>query len=115
MTTAQKELPMFAEAAGSQNVEWFVAFLEGRDWVVASVVLEELGHVPTENLKRRLRSLADGSEGRICGHQRGYKLVKAMTGAEYQFWRNEALKASDAIRARVLESDKVFYGRATTN
>ena len=108
---SQKELPLFRVEEGSRNVEWFVEFLEGRDWITAGDVLEEIGQPVTENSKRKIRAWADASGGRICGHQRGYKLVKAMTGEEYQWWRNEALKMADAVRARVIETDKVFYGR----
>lgn len=98
----------------ARNVEWFVAFLAGRDWLTAKAILDEIGQPPTENLKRKLRSLADASAGRVCGHQKGYKLCRSMTAEEYQWWRNEMLKMSDAIKARVLESDKIFYGRSAT-
>jgi len=108
----QPELDLFAAEAGSRNAEWFVAFLEGRDWISASEILLELGQPATENMKRKLRKLADVSGGRICGHQKGYKLVLSMTREEYGWWRSEALKAADSIKSRVLESDRVFYGRA---
>ena len=104
----------FALAPGKVgNCEWFVEYLEGRDWITASEMLIELGQKPvTENKKRRLRALADASGGRICGHQRGYKLTRSMTGDEYNWWRNEILKIADALRGRVLESDRIFYGRS---
>lgn len=78
------------------DVEWFVDLLTGRDWITAGDILNEVGINPTapaENLKRQLRRLADGSGGRVAGHQRGYKIA-------------------DALRARVIESDRIFYGRA---
>jgi hypothetical protein len=98
-------------------VEWLVKFLDGRDWITAAHILVLLKKAPdSENEKRRIRALADASEGRICGHQKGYKLATSMTNVEYTWWRNEWLKSSDAIRARVMESDKIFYGRkAATN
>jgi hypothetical protein len=106
----QPEL-LFGERTNPKDPEWFVAFLEGRDWLTAGEILRELRQPANENMKRKLRALADKSGGRICGHQKGYKLVLSMTREEYQWWRNEALKASAAIKARVIESDRVFYGR----
>ena len=70
MSAAQKELPLFQEAPKSVNVEWFVGFLQGRDWMTAAEVLQTIGRPQTENEKRRLRAWADASEGRVCGHQR---------------------------------------------
>lgn len=108
---AQNELPLFREEKGSRNVEWFVSFLEGRDWIVAAEVLREAGQEVTENNKRKVRSWADASGGRVCGHQKGYKLTGSMTHEEYQWWRNEAIKMADAVRARVIETDRVFYAK----
>lgn len=111
MTEKQTDLPLFQEKTASQNVEWFVAFLQGRDWITAAALLAECRLEVTENNKRKLRGLAEASEGRICGHQRGYKLTTSMTHEEYTWWRNEWLKAEQAIQFRVIQSDKVFYGR----
>ncbi len=111
MSERQTDLPLFQEKPTSQNVEWFVAFLQGHDWITAAELLRECNLDVTENNKRKLRALAEASEGRICGHQRGYKLTTTMTHEEYNWWRNEWLKADAAIQARVVQSDKVFYGR----
>jgi hypothetical protein len=105
------QLPLFDEKPKSQNVEWFVALLHGRDWVTAGELLAECRLDVTENNKRKLRALSEASEGRVCGHQKGYKLTSNMTHEEYNWWRNEWLKADAAIKSRVLQSDKVFYGR----
>ncbi len=108
---AQRDLPLFEVEKRSRNVEWLVGALEGRDWTFAAELLAEVGLPPTENNKRKVRAWADASGGRVAGHQKGYKLVKAMTAEEHQWWRNEMLKSSDSIKRRVLESDKVFYQR----
>jgi hypothetical protein len=109
--TNQSELPLFHVEAKTANVEWFVSLLAGRDWITAAEILAEAGREATETEKRKLRALADASEGRIIGHQKGYKLTTAMTQEEYNWWRNEILKASNAMRERVIETDKVFYSR----
>lgn len=120
------ELPLFRrrapvsvvrEIVTGRNVAWLIATLTGRDWTTAAELCAELGWVPaggraSENDKRKIRALADGSGGKVIGGQRGYKLVRAMTGEEYRWWRNETLKMCDALRARVIETDQVFYGRA---
>ena len=104
-------MPLFSSAPEGADAEWFVTFLMGREWITAAEVLRVLGMAVTENHKRWLRRLADGSAGRIAGHQKGYKLVRNMTGEEYQWWRNEWLKADAAIRDRIRQSDCIFYGR----
>jgi hypothetical protein len=111
MNDDQKDLPLFQERPSNTNVEWLVTFLQGRDWTTAAEILAANQLPVTENHKRRLRAFADASGGRIAGHQKGYKLVKAMTGEEYTWWRNEWLKASDSIKERVIQSDHIFYGR----
>lgn len=110
-TAAQVDLPLFQAAKKSSNVEWLVGVLQCRDWTTAAELLAQVDLPATENNKRKIRAWADASEGRVCGHQKGYKLTSAMTLEEYQWWRNEALKASNAIKSRVIETDKVFYGR----
>lgn len=111
MTPDQPTLPLFSSAPEGADAEWFVAFLTGREWLTAAEILRELGMSATENNKRWLRKLADKSEGRIAGHQKGYKLVRSMTGDEYQWWRNEWLKANASTLDRIRKSDRVFYGR----
>lgn len=108
----EMELPLFKVEVESPNVEWLVEFLRGRDWIRAAEILREIGREPTENEKRRVRAWADASEGRVCGHQKGYKLTTSMTHEEYTWWRNELLKTRASIDGRLVETDRVFYRRA---
>lgn len=108
----EMELPLFKVEVESPNVEWLVGFLRGRDWIRAAEILREIGREPTENEKRRVRAWADASEGRVCGHQKGYKLTTSMTHEEYTWWRNELLKTRASIDGRLVETDRVFYRRA---
>jgi hypothetical protein len=118
MTSAPlTDLPLFARPASlvadpatNKNVEWFVGWLAGRDWTTANLVCAELGLAPTENNKRLIRRLADASNGRVIGHQRGYKLVRDMTKEEFQWWENETLKSKRALEAKVISARGVFYG-----
>ena len=109
--TRERELPLFKVEAESPNVEWLVGFLQGRDWIRAADILREIGREPNENEKRKVRAWADASNGRVCGHQKGYKLTTTMTHEEYVWWRNELLKTRAAIDGRLVETDRVFYGR----
>lgn len=108
MTT---QLDLLTPPPKDADADWLVAFLTDRDWTTAREVLVLCGLPVTEDTKRWLRKLADESKGRIAGHQKGYKLTAAMTGEEYQHWRNEWLKAVAAIEARIAKSDTVFYAR----
>ena len=106
-----EQLDLITPPPANADADWLVAFLTDRDWLTAAQILTHCGLAVTENNKRWLRKLADESKGRIAGHQRGYKLIAAMTSGEYQHWRNEWLKADASIRDRIREADIVFYGR----
>lgn len=93
------------------NVTYLVKLLDGRDWILAAQILEEMQKPATEGNKRWLRALADASCGRIAGGQKGYRLVKDMTQAEYNSWRNAMNHQADEMKRRVIEADKVFYAR----
>ncbi|HXG49091.1 MAG TPA: hypothetical protein VNO52_15815, partial [Methylomirabilota bacterium] len=56
-------------------------------------------------------ALAEASEGRVVGVQRGYKLTTACTGEEYHHWRNAMKSQADKMTARILQADRVFYAR----
>ena len=111
ISPAQPDL--FAVAPADPNVEWFVAFLEGKDWTPAAEVLAAAGRAVTEDNKRWLRALRRASAGRIAGGPGapGYKLVAEMTGEEYQHWRNAMKRQADEMLAGILEADRVFYRR----
>lgn len=93
------------------NVELIVRMLDGRDWITARQILEELGREANESGKRWLRAIADASRGRIAGGQHGYRLVSAMTQAEFQHWRNWMTHQAGEMQRRVLEADRVFFAR----
>jgi len=112
--TSQPDLPLDANPntePSSRNVEWFVEFLAGRDWITAEDVLKAAALPVNENNKRKIRRLADRSGGRVAGHQRGYKLTVSMTKEEHDWWRNEWLKSARAIQRRVIEVDIIFFAR----
>lgn len=106
-----EQLDLITPPPANADADWLVAFLTDRDWLTASQILTTCGLAVTENNKRWLRKLADESNGRIIGHQKGYKLTAGVTSGEYQHWRNEWLKADASIRARIVEADLVFFGR----
>jgi hypothetical protein len=65
----------------------------------------------TEGNKRKLREIANQSEGQIASGQEGYKLVRDMTADEYNHFRNWMKRQADQMTARILRSDRVFYER----
>lgn len=112
MTAApQIELPLFRVRPGSDNVEFLVELLRGQDWLTSCELCQKLQWNFTESNRRRFRSIADASGGRIAGGQRGYKLVREMTGEEYQHFRNWMKSQADHMTARIIEADHIFYSR----
>ena len=93
------------------DVMRMVLLLEGRGWMLADALLEEMGEERTESRRRWLRKLAAASEGRIAGGQEGYKLVREMTAEEFNHFRNAMKSQADEMLARVVASDRVFYAR----
>lgn len=102
---------LFEERPGSRTVEWLVTFLAGRDWTDSRQLCLLCNLEPNRANRTRFTAIAEASEGRICGHQKGFKLVKSMTGEEYEWWRSEHLKTITAKQKRLVECDRVFYGR----
>jgi hypothetical protein len=81
------------------------------DWLTARDLCKLMDLPPTEAVKRKLRKAADTSDGAIAGGQKGYKLIRHMTVDEYNHWRNWMTHQADAMRHRVIQSDKHFYTR----
>jgi len=110
-TPADKTLPLFAVPKENVNVEWFVKFLTRRDWITAAEVLGEIRWPVTDSNKRWLRGLADASAGRIGSGQKGYKLVREMTGEEFHHTNNWLNHQAEEMKRRVLEMQREFYRR----
>lgn len=111
----QSEAPLFTINPTHPNVLWLIATLEGREWTTAAQICVLAGKPGTDHNKRWVRVLADRSEGQVAGGQSGYKLVRSMTAGEYNHYRNWMMRQADAMRARVIESDRVFYSRTPTS
>ncbi len=111
MSETQPELQIFKVSPEDKNVEWFVGFLAGRDWITSTQILKEAGMADTEANRRALRSFAEASKGRVAGGQKGYKLVREMTKEEYDHFRNWFLSQARSMEQRVIDADKVFYSR----
>jgi len=93
------------------EVEWLVSFLKGRDWMTAREILTEIGKPVTVDAKRRLRSLANRSKGRIAGGQDGYKLVVEMTADEFGHFESWMASQVTEMQRRRVEAGKVFHAR----
>lgn len=104
----EQELPFKVKCqhVNFDDMLWMLSKLSDGKWHTAT----ELGG-PQESSRRRLRACADASGGRIAGGQKGYKLVERMESGEYQHSRNFLLSQAKEMQRRVLEMDKVFFGR----
>jgi len=94
------------------SVELMIERLRGRGWTSADALLDMMGEPRTEARRRWLRRWANFSKGEIASGQEGYKRVREMTAEEYNHFRNAMKSQADSMTRRILESDKVFYGRA---
>ena len=101
--------PLSPEARA--EVERMVTALSPGDWLLARELLPLFGRQDTESDRRHLRSLAFFSSGRIGSGQPGYKMVTAMTADEFAHSANGMLSQCARMRQRVIEMQRVFYGR----
>jgi hypothetical protein len=106
----QQETLKFFEAA-EPDAEWLVNLLKGRDWLTAGDILRQIGSPDTDTARRKLRATAEASEGRVAGGQKGYKLVRQMTGEEFHHYRNWMLSQARRMESRIVLSDAVFYAK----
>lgn len=115
MTTSvaagQVELDLFRAQPGSGSVEELARLLAGRDWLTAAEILRDLGLEATEGRRRAIRAAAEGSEGRIAGGQRGYRLTRELTKAEFDACYGFLLSQARRMQQRAVEMAKVFYAR----
>jgi hypothetical protein len=111
---ANPELDLFAikppvVAPSAFEVDWFVGVLRGRDWITAEELLKELGQPVGESLKRRLRALAEASNGQVGSGDCGYKLVREMTAAEFAEFNGRLSNQEAKMKARRVAAQRVFY------
>jgi hypothetical protein len=111
MSDQQPELGLFESAPPSEQLGQVLEILDGRGWMLAADLLRAMGITVSESNKRKLREIANQSEGQIASGQDGYKLVRDMTADEYNHFRNWMKRQADQMTARILRSDKVFYQR----
>jgi hypothetical protein len=111
MNESQTELALVKPPP--KNADWLflVKILEGKDWLTAAEVLLAMGLPATDQNKRSVRALAEQSEGRIAGGQKGYKLVVAMTKEEFDHYQNWMIRQAETMKRRVIASQRVFYSR----
>ncbi|HWD19103.1 MAG TPA: hypothetical protein VHB20_07475 [Verrucomicrobiae bacterium] len=109
--SAAPQLDLFRMDPKSPNCAFLVELLKGQDWRTAAELLKAIGHDDTESGRRSLRAVAEASEGRIAGGQKGYKLVDEMTIEEFKHYRDWMLSQARKMESRVIQADKVFYSR----
>ena len=111
----QIDLPFAAppgDAALAGNVTLLLGLLSCEGWLSAAEIsrriLVQLGQRWND---RYVRRLAAASDGQIASGQRGYKLTRALTKAEYDHARNWMLSQVKQMQLRVLQIDQVFNAR----
>lgn len=112
MNQSQTEMPLFAVAESDPNVPFLISVLQEHDWTTAKEITEIVfARTQVRWPDRKVRALANASKGQVCGGQKGYKLLLLMTAEEYTHWRNWMMSQADEMRSRVVDADKLFYGR----
>jgi hypothetical protein len=100
---SSEEIALFAERMKEK--------LRGRGWTPCDALLQMFNFELNEDGRRWIRKRANASGGEIASGQEGYKLVREMTAEEFNHFRNAMTRQAESMTRRVLEADKVFYGR----
>lgn len=120
MTSQLQLLPDKAPEIQPSEIATLTDLLEGRDWLTAEQIATQLlnaGLIGTtnslENLKRRIRAIANASEGRILSYpgSKGYKLTKQATLEEIATAKNKLMHQAGEMQARALQIDRVYHGK----
>lgn len=109
--TPDPQLDLFSakRPPDSSEVEWLVRTLTDRDWLTAEQLLKEFGLPATDSRKRRLRTLANRSKGRVGSGQCGYKLIAQMTATEYAHFNNWMASQESEMKLRRIEAARVWH------
>lgn len=84
------------------------AYLKGAGWLTAKEISQRTGWDD-----RAIRELASQSEDIISAPGLpGYKHINDCTVAEYHQYRSARLSQADAMRAKVILTDRRFFNRA---
>lgn len=111
MPSAQTELQFVRIAPDDPDVDWFVKLVGQYEWITAAEVLRAANRPVDEEAKRWPRALRKAANGRVIGHQKGYRLTMKMTAAQYNSWRNTAMSQARELHEDVAAADAVFYNR----
>lgn len=100
--TLQYEL-RFKESEFSVEVTAFITLLQNRDWITAAEILDHSVAEIHHWTDRRLRKLAEHSEGRIISGQNGYKLTRLATRDECAMCINTLNSQAAKMKHRALQ------------
>lgn len=79
----QSELTFANEVPADESVALAISILDQQQgWLTAAQLLVKLGAAPSESNKRKLRDVANSSQGKIISGQKGYKHIKHATNEE---------------------------------
>jgi hypothetical protein len=100
---------MFAKRPTSELLGQIIEFLSDGQWHRSSMLLREMGLPFTDNNRRKLREIAENSDGQIAGGQDGYKLIEMMTHEEFVHWVNWMRSQTRKMIRRTLQATKRYY------
>jgi hypothetical protein len=112
-----KQLELIARRApkvSAKEVELLLNILRGQSWMTAMhITLESKYHIGQQVRwsDRKIRAIANASEGQVISGQRGYRLTREATIEEVQHAAAWLRHQARAMRLRALEIDRVYHGK----
>jgi hypothetical protein len=110
-------LPEKAPSIDASEIARMCLVLEGAGWLtaedVAQVLFLHAEEGVTEAHKRRIRAIANASDGRILSYpgSKGYKLTRQATVEEINTATAKLRHQAGEMHQRALEIDRVYHGK----
>lgn len=96
-----------APKISAEEVNLLIACLRGKGWLTARLISQALSWPD-----RKIRAVANASEGQVISGQLGYRLTCEASIAEIQHATKWMRHQANAMLARVMEIDRVYHGKA---
>lgn len=109
------QLDFFKTPESCELLGMMIEFLSDGHWHRSSQLLKQMGLPFTDNNRRKLREIAENSDGMIAGGQAGYKLIELMTPEEFNHWYNWMRSQVRKMLRRTILSAKRYYRQHPRN
>jgi hypothetical protein len=101
----QKEL-IVKKQKSIKELPFLMAYLRKHKIATASDIRDSLGYCP-----RTCRFIAEASEGKIIGSDKGYRLTSKTSPTEFAEWERGFRSRIQKMQKRLIQTQKAWHGK----